>query len=86
MDDFERRVERYISLATGGVDEQAAERFVELLNAATRETGLACEPNVFDELQLGRPEHRGQWIWARGSDAGDDYHVIQYGRADTPGS
>ena len=64
---------------SGDVDDTTVTRFVELLNAATDETGVALWCNCYEEFEAGRrPEEAGVWVWER-----DGSHlVVSYVRPD----
>ena len=61
------------------VDDTTITRFVELLNAATEETGVALWCNCYEVFEAGRrPRESGVWVWER-----DGSHlVVSYVRPD----
>ena len=61
------------------VDDTTITRFVELLNAATEQTGVALWCNCYGVFEAGRrPRESGVWVWER-----DGSHlVVSYVRPD----
>lgn len=61
------------------VDDATVIRFVELLNAATEETGVALWCNCYEQFEAGRrAEESGVWVWERDR----PYLIVSYVQPD----